>query len=147
MNAPSTSIPPSKLAKPDASKVLTLVAPALNVLDNVVAPVTPKVVPTVAAPLIVTSPVNVEVLVTLNVPPILAFPDVDEAPVTVNVEPSNVKLAESSTSPDPPAINTRLFVKSETFKLPNLAAPTAPLITSDVLVASGMNTNSEELSS
>ena len=37
-------------------------------------------------------------------------------PVTPNVVPSNVKLAESSISPPPPAITTLSFVKSVTVR-------------------------------
>ena len=44
-------------------------------------------------------------------------------PVTANVVPSNVKLPLSSSSPSVPAITTLLFVRSSTFALLTVKAP------------------------
>jgi len=51
---------------------------------------------------------------TVKLPVMVALVETVRAPVTASVEPSNVRFALSSSSPEVPAITTLLSVKSET---------------------------------
>ena len=51
---------------------------------------------------------------TVRLPVMVALVETVRAPVTASVEPSNVRFALSSSSPEVPAITTLLSVKSET---------------------------------
>ena len=58
---------------------------------------------------------------TVRLPVMVALVETVRAPVTASVEPSNVRFALSSSSPEVPAITTRLSVKSETIAVPSVA--------------------------